>query len=42
MTSTTYKITVIKQTVNSEFKKDNIYITLYGDHGNSGEIYLGK
>jgi len=42
MTSNTYKITVRKRTVNSGFEKDNIYITLYGEQGNSGEIYLGN
>ncbi len=42
MTSTTYKVTVIKRTVNSGFEKSNIYITLYGEQGNSGEIYLSN
>lgn len=31
MTSTTYKITVIKRTVDSAIKNPNIYITIYGE-----------
>ncbi len=42
MTFTTYKITVRKRTLDSELRKGNIYITLYGEQGNSGEIYLGN
>ena len=42
MTFTTYKITVIKRTVDSKLRTGNIYITLYGEQGNSGEIHLGN
>lgn len=42
MTFTTYKITVIKRTLDSKLRTGNIYITLYGEQGNSGEIYLGN
>lgn len=42
MTSTTYKITVTTRTVVSTTTNVNIYITLYGEQGNSGEIYFGN
>lgn len=42
MTFTTYKITVTKRTLYSKLRTGNIYITLYGEQGNSGEIYLGN
>lgn len=42
MTSTTYQITVRKRTVDSNLKKHNVYITIYGEYGDSGEIYLGN
>ncbi len=36
MTFTTYKITVRKRILDSELREGNIYITLYGEQGNSG------
>lgn len=42
MTFTTYKITVRKRTLDSELRNGNTYITLYGEQGNSGEIYLSN
>lgn len=42
MTSTTYKITVTTRTVVSTTTNVNIYITLYGEQGNSSEIYFGN
>lgn len=42
MISTTYKITLVTRTVASTITNVNIYITLYGEQGNSGEIYFGN
>lgn len=39
MTSSTYKITVVKSAA-SAITNANIYITLYGEHGNTTEIYF--
>ena len=40
MTSTTYKITVVKRSIESAAKNTNVYVTLYGEQGNSGERFL--